>query len=237
MMNKYLQLILLYNFFVPSSIMKRDAKQKVTKKTDSQEYYYESLAGKLLGSKAREALILKEIKKIKKTDSFLEVGCAQGYYLSHALKKTKKVFGIDVVDSFIHVAKKTGASVTVASATKLPQKSSSMDVVLCTETLEHVKHWEDAISEIKRVLKPYGRAIITIPLENSYFWKVFSLIYEPEKYRGHVSLLKSYQIEDEFKSFKLKKKQFIQTPSRSLNNVLPGKEKISMYCFFVFEKK
>jgi len=215
--------------------MQRDANQKVTKKTDSQEYYYGSLAGKLLGSKAREALILSEIKKLKKTDSFLEVGCAQGYYLSRALAKTKKVFGIDVVVPFIHVAKKTGANVGVASATKLPYKTGSMNVVLCTETLEHVKHWEEAIFEIKRVLKPKGRAIITIPLEHSCFWKVFSLVYEPEKYRGHVSLLKSKQIEKEFKPFKLKKKQFIQTPSRSLNKILPQKEKISMYCFFVFE--
>ena len=217
--------------------MQRDAKQKVTKKTDSQEYYYESLAGKLLGSKAREALILSEIKKLKKSDSFLEVGCAQGYYLSHALTKTKKVFGIDVVASFIHVAKKTGANVRVASAIRLPYKSNSFDNILCTETLEHVKDWKLAVSEIKRVLKPKGRVIVTVPLEHSIFWKVFSLIYEPEKYRGHVSLLKSKQIEKEFKSLKLKKKEFIQTPSRSLNKILPQREKISMYCFFVFEKK
>jgi len=51
-----------------------------------------------------------------------------------------------------------------------------------------------------------------------------------------VSLLKSEQIINEFKPLKLKKKQFIQTPSINFNKIIPQREKISMYCFFVFEK-
>ena len=216
--------------------MQRDANQKITKRTDNQEFYYESVAGKLLGSVAREKLIEKEFLKIKKDQVFLEVGCAQGYYLSKALKQTKKVFGIDVIDEFIVAAKKTGANVKVASATKLPYKNNSYDIVLCTETLEHVKDWEKAVSEIKRVLRPKGHAIITIPLEWSFFWKFFSIIYNPEKTRGHVSLLTATQMEKEFLPLKLKERKFVQTPCITANKVIPQWEGISMYAFFVFEK-
>jgi len=216
--------------------MQRDAKQNITKRTDNQDFYYDSLAGKFLGSKARETLIVKELKKLKKDEKFLEVGCAQGYYLIKALKETKNVFGIDVIDEFINVAKKTGSKVQVASATKLPYKDRSMDVVLCTETLEHIKDYKKAVKEIKRVLKSKGKAIITIPLEQSCFWKFFSLIYNPEKTRGHVSLVKASEIEKEFLPLKLKKRHFVQTPCQTLNKILPNIEKISMYCFFVFEK-
>jgi len=213
----------------------RNKKQKVTKKTDNQEFYYNSVAGVFLGSKARAQLIEREINGLKKNQSFLEVGCAQGYYLSKALKKTKKVLGIDVVPSFVELAKRTGAKVRVASAEKLPYKANTFDMVLCTEVLEHVPDWKKAVKEIERVLKPRGKAIVTIPLEKSLFWSFFSVIFPPLKTRGHLNLLKSSDVENAFK-IKLRKSFFIQSMSRHFNLLLPQKEFISMYCFFVFEK-
>jgi ubiquinone/menaquinone biosynthesis C-methylase UbiE len=210
--------------------------QNRTKRTDNQEFYYETLFGRLLGSKAREHLIEKEFSKIKKGQRFLEVGCAQGYYLSRALKKTKNVFGMDIIPEFIDAAKKTGAKVAVASAEKLPYKDKSFDFVLCTETLEHVPNWKKAVDEIKRVLKPKGKAIITVPLEKSGFWKFFSIFCDPEKTRGHISLVTATDIEKAFVPMKMKERKFVQTMSESLNKVLPQSEGISIYCFFVFEK-
>ncbi len=218
------------------SPLKIMSKQKITARTDNQSFYYESFVGRLLGGKARETLIEKEMKHIKKTDSFLEVGCAQGYYLSKALKKTKKVFGFDVSADFISKAKETRAECFVATAEKIPFKSNSFDFVLCTEVLEHIKNWKKAISEIKRVTKKNGKVIVTIPLEKSYFWSFVSLFYPPIETRGHVNLLKTKELEKEFLPFKIKDKKFIQTMSQSINMHLPQKEKISMYCFFVFEK-
>jgi SAM-dependent methyltransferase len=215
-------------------------KQKKDDRTDNQEFYYESLSGLLLGSKAREALILEEFENIKKKDKFLEVGCAQGYYLRKALKKTKNVYGFDVVEDFIKVAKKNvkGAKVSVDSATKMHYKKDEFNYVLCTEVLEHVPNYQKAVKEIKRVLRKKGRAIITVPLEHSLFWRAFSLIYPPEEYRGHINLVTAKEVENEFlkNGFNLVKKEFIHSPSRTLNKILPQKEGIAMYSFFVFEK-
>ena len=69
-----------------------------------------------------------------------------------------------------------------------------------------------------------------------FFWKLFSIIYNPEKTRGHVSLVTATDIEKEFAPMKIKKKQFIQTSSITLNKILPRSEKISMYAFFIFQK-
>ncbi len=211
------------------------------KNFDNQEFYYESLVGKLLGSKAREKLIAEELNKLKKTDSFLEVGCAQGHYLKKAILKTKKCFGVDVSKDFVERAKKTKATCFVSSAEKLPFKKEMFDVVLCTEVLEHVKDWKKAVMEIKRVLRKGGKAIITIPLEKSLFWRVGSIIFPPKEWRGHINLLESKEIEEEFfkttiKKMSLEKKQLIQTPSKTINKFFPKREKISMYCFFVFKK-
>lgn len=213
-------------------------KQKKDNRTDNQNFYYESLSGFLLGSKARENLILKEMNFLNKNDYFLEIGCAQGYYLKKALLKTNNVFGMDVNETFIKKAKKTKAKVKVASATNLPYKKDFFDYVLCTEVLEHVFNWKKSVKEIYRVTKKNGRVIVTVPLEHSLFWKFFSIIYPPEEYRGHINLVTASVVEEEFKKngFKLKQKKFIHSPFSTLNKILPQKEKISMYAFFIFEK-
>jgi ubiquinone/menaquinone biosynthesis C-methylase UbiE len=215
----------------------QNTKQKFTKKSDNQNFYYHSFAGILLGSKARAKLIEKEMEKLNKNKSFLEVGCAQGYYLAKALEKTNNVFGIDITKDFIELAKKTGANAKIASGEKLPCKKEKFDFGLCTETLEHIPNWKKAVKEIKRVLKKNGKVIITIPLEKkSLFWRTFSLIHPPEKTRGHINLFSSEQIEKEFSDLKLIEKKFIQTPSLTLNKILPKWEQISMYCFYEFKK-
>lgn len=213
-------------------------KQKKDDRTDNQDFYYQSLSGYLLGSKAREKLILEELKLMEKKDKFLEVGCAQGYYLKKVQKFTKKIYGIEVVEEFAKTAMKTGAKVKVASATNLPYKKEEFNYVLCTEVFEHVPKWEKAVKEIHKVLAKKGRAVITVPLEHSYFWKAFSLIYPPEEFRGHINLVTADDIEEEFKKngFRVKKKNFIPSPFSSLNKIIPQREKISMYAFFVFEK-
>ena len=55
-----------------------------------------------------------------------------------------------------------GVSV-VGFADHLPFKDASFDTVLCTEVLEHVTDAERAAAEIRRVLKPGGHALVTVP--------------------------------------------------------------------------
>jgi SAM-dependent methyltransferase len=46
----------------------------------------------------------------------------------------------------------------------LPMESDQFDAVICTHVLEHVEKDRQAISELHRVLKPGGWAIISAPL-------------------------------------------------------------------------
>lgn len=50
-----------------------------------------------------------------------------------------------------------------AMADQVPIRSECVDSVLCTEVLEHVERMENAVSEMFRVLRPGGEALITVP--------------------------------------------------------------------------
>jgi SAM-dependent methyltransferase len=51
----------------------------------------------------------------------------------------------------------------VADMTALPFKNNVFDVVICSETLEHVPHQEAAVHEVIRVVKPGKDVVISVP--------------------------------------------------------------------------
>jgi len=57
----------------------------------------------------------------------------------------------------------------VGDAEKLPFPNEYFDVVLCIETLEHLMEPPKAANEIKRVLKPSGKIILTTPSKHAVF--------------------------------------------------------------------
>lgn len=52
----------------------------------------------------------------------------------------------------------------VASVTHMPFADSSVDVMVCTEVMEHVLDTHAMLSEIARVLNPGGHVILSVPL-------------------------------------------------------------------------
>ena len=118
--------------------------------------------------------ILREIDRFSFTD-FLDVGCAEGMYLLAVKKNWSKsnVFGIDF--SAIALKKtriytnKTHSSLACADAAHLPFKNDSFDLVLCSETLEHMVDDKIAIKELLRICRK--ACIITVPSFSSTWAK------------------------------------------------------------------
>jgi SAM-dependent methyltransferase len=87
--------------------------------------------------------------------TIVEIGCGKGTFSTiHP-----RYLGIDLS----HYALKTyvgGGKGIQADAEKLPLGSGTVDFLFSFATLEHVPHPERAISEIERVLKPEGVALL-----------------------------------------------------------------------------
>jgi SAM-dependent methyltransferase len=104
-----------------------------------------------------------------------DLGCGPGVMLSEILlsQPAWKGYGLDISQTTVGYAQRLAAHKGVAARAEistgdvacLPYPAGSMDVVVASEVLEHVPDLPGALREITRVLRPGGRAAITLPLE------------------------------------------------------------------------
>src|SRR3989338_6404957 len=59
--------------------------------------------------------------------------------------------------------RKRSFSLTVGNALSLPFPDASFDKVLCSEVLEHIPDYRQAVAEIDRILKPGGTFAVSVP--------------------------------------------------------------------------
>ena len=103
---------------------------------------------------------------IKKGHRALDIGCGLGGLLIALQSRFNRVYGIDINETYVQWSSKRASSSEVihASATKLPWSDEWFDLVCATDMFEHINYDEQHLvaSEIMRVLKPGGYAIIIV---------------------------------------------------------------------------
>jgi len=96
----------------------------------------------------------------------LDIGCSSGVLTAEIAKALpqSKITGLDSYKEAIIFARSKYPHITfiIGDAHKLPFKTRSFDLILCTETLEHLTDPRQALLEMKRVLKKNGQAIISM---------------------------------------------------------------------------
>lgn len=115
--------------------------------------------------------------KLAEGDAVLDLGCGEGRHVISTYAEGKSVVSIGVDLSLkdlcttrkrfndfseIHDSNKHFA-LSVASALKLPFPDHVFDKVICSEVLEHIPDYQQAIAEMYRVLKPGGLIALSVP--------------------------------------------------------------------------
>jgi 2-polyprenyl-3-methyl-5-hydroxy-6-metoxy-1,4-benzoquinol methylase len=98
----------------------------------------------------------------------LDIGCREGYQ-SEWLKKLG--YSVDSVD--IETNYHFGLVLDVNNG--LPYDDNLYDLVWCSEVIEHLKQPSYVLSEMRRVIKPGGTLILTIPNSNFWLYRILGL--------------------------------------------------------------
>ena len=105
----------------------------------------------------------------------LDVGCGEGRHIFGIMQDypLMKCIGLDMDKESLEKAEegyeyfksisKAGAQFLKGSAYSLPFPDESIDLVVCSEVLEHLHEYNDAVKEIHRVLKPGGKFYASVP--------------------------------------------------------------------------
>jgi 2-polyprenyl-3-methyl-5-hydroxy-6-metoxy-1,4-benzoquinol methylase len=99
----------------------------------------------------------------------LDVGCGSGLNSKAIAALGHHVSGVDLSEAAIERYRSYGFEGRAADIEEgLNYPNDSFDLVFCAEVIEHMTSPEVLIAEMKRVLKPGGRLVLTTP--NSAFW-------------------------------------------------------------------
>lgn len=101
---------------------------------------------------------------IKPNDHHLDLSCGQGQIVDLCNKFGAKSIGLDLSQSAVTTGGRQGVSgLMVGNSQILPFADNSFDVVSNIGSLEHYFDMDAAVSEMTRVLKPGGHAVVLLP--------------------------------------------------------------------------
>ncbi len=113
--------------------------------------------------------LLERLLSEQKAGKILDLGCGTGFNYE-TLEKHGEVFNLDIDSRALKSCEEKGiTNLYCADATKTPFDDSTFDVVVAIELLEHIQDDEGAVEEIRRILKPGGRLVFTVPA-NEKLW-------------------------------------------------------------------
>lgn len=132
----------------------------------------------------------------------LAIGCGFGFDEKNIkqLVPGSSIWSVDISEEMVVHARASGcpSELALAVAEKLPFPDACFDRVVSREVIEHVMDTQAMMNEIRRVLKPGGRAVVTTenPLSlsphNLYHQSISPLI---ARMAGHVILGRAYKDE------------------------------------------
>lgn len=95
----------------------------------------------------------------------IDIGCGPGTYTAKLAARSELSIAIDISEAMLAETQQTAPAGNVrliqADVVRLPIRAKSVDALICTRVLSHVRRIDDAISEIGRVAQAGARLLLT----------------------------------------------------------------------------
>ena len=173
--------------------------------------------------------LIKFSKKSLSNFNILDLGCGGGLVCEPLARLGANITGIDFVKQNIIAAKKHAKKLNT-NIEYLHQNINNLklkkkyDAVLILEVLEHIEDWKKIIINVKKLLKPGGKIIIST-INRNFFSKLFAIFiaenilnWVPKKTHTYSKLIKP----EELRSFLNKNKINVTDVTGLIFNPLSG---------------
>jgi SAM-dependent methyltransferase len=111
----------------------------------------------------RRAMLLAEARAGERV---LDLGCGAGRFVGALRRAGAEPVGVEIARAALERAARNapGADLRLLEPDgSLPLEHGSADLVWCSEVLEHVADTDHVLLEVRRVLRPGGRLLATVP--------------------------------------------------------------------------
>jgi 2-polyprenyl-6-hydroxyphenyl methylase/3-demethylubiquinone-9 3-methyltransferase len=111
----------------------------------------------------RRALLLGAVRPGERV---LDLGCGAGRFVRALGEAGTDPVGVELAEAALERARRNAPGADLRLVTPdgaLPVEHRSVDVVWCSEVLEHVADVAGLLVEVRRVLRPGGRLLATVP--------------------------------------------------------------------------
>jgi tRNA (uracil-5-)-methyltransferase TRM9 len=157
---------------------------------EEQRVVWDSIAKGWAGWRNKERKDIVGFSKDWKPGRILDIGCGNGRNLLFFAKRGFEVYGLDFSKEMIEQAKEMfkknkieikEKQLIVADMKNIPFKNESFDYIISVASFHHLpkKDHQEAIKEIKRVLKKNGECIISV--WNKYSFKRIGFWFCPKE--------------------------------------------------------
>ena len=111
----------------------------------------------------RRAILLGEVRRGERV---LDLGCGAGRFVAALREAGADAVGIELAAAALERARRNAAGADLRLLEpdgSLPLGHGEVDLVWCSEVLEHVPDTAALLNEVRRVLKRGGRLLVTVP--------------------------------------------------------------------------
>lgn len=118
------------------------------------------------------------ISESQSNNKILDVGCNDGYIGELLLKNHNDMYGLDIVEKKLQLAKKKGLKVKLCDIEhqELPFPKNYFDIVILGDMIEHVFDTDRLLIKCKKVLKSGGKLLISTPNVSSLGRRIMLLL-------------------------------------------------------------
>ncbi len=205
------------------------------------DWLYSGLTGKF---QIRGHRVLGKWSKPYQAKRIIEIGCGHGHHLLYGNQDYEKYLGLDIEYQYLTtlLSRYKNASVVNGDAYWLPFADNSIDAVLSSYNLEHLKALDDGLNEINRILKTEGEFFIALPAEGGLIYGMgrhfTSKPYMEKKYGIDYDAVVHYEHCNTYRSIikKLKEKFYLKERKYIPFSFIPSVHFNAIICIHAFKK-